>query len=89
VSATPTVRHFAAGDAFIEGPRLALRAFGGEARLDVHIGGMDEIAKRCGVRLAARVHWHVPHALAVARQQTSGIFEQCAVKEADVDMTLE
>ena len=60
--------------------------FGTKARSNIHIRGVDQVAQRCGVDLATRMQFHVPHAFARALQQARGVVERCTVEEADVDM---
>ena len=60
-----------------------------EAHLDIQVRGVDQIAKRPGVELAARVQFHMPHAFAASLQEARGVLEHCAVEEPDVDMSLE
>src|SRR5688572_14910574 len=56
-----------------------------------HIGarGIDQMAKRCFIQLAAGFYIHMPHAFATSLQQTSGILERRAAEETDVDVTPE
>ena len=54
---------------------LRRSALGTEAGLDIHVGGVDQVAEGGGVRLAARLQFHVPHAFAAALQQASGVLE--------------
>jgi len=60
-----------------------------EAHLYIQVGGSDETTKSCGVELATRVQFHVPHAFAISLQQAGGVLERCAVEETDVDVTFE
>jgi|SRR5579859_159225 len=63
--------------------------FAAEPRLDIPIGRVDEVAESRRIGLRSRLQFHMPHALAASRQQAGGIFEPCAVEEADIDMALE
>jgi hypothetical protein len=65
------------------------RRFAVEARPDIQIGGIDQVAQSCGVEFGARLQFHVPHAFATSLQQAGGILEHCAVEETDVHMALE
>src|SRR4026209_338957 len=60
-----------------------------EARLDIRIGSVDQVAKACSVEVRAGLQFYVPHALAASFQEAGGIFEQCPVEKANVDVVLE
>src|SRR4029453_1984927 len=53
------------------------RPLAAEASPDIHVGGIDQVAKSCDVALAARPQFDMPHAFAAALQQTRGIIQAC------------
>src|SRR5271154_4005093 len=65
------------------------RPIGAEAYLNVQVGGIDQIAKRYCVALAAGAQFHVPRAFATSLQQSGWVLEHCAVEEPDIDMSFE
>src|SRR5271156_2434497 len=70
-------------------PPFLRRPIGGEAYLNVQVGGIDQIAKRYCVDLAARDQFHVPHAFATSLQQSGWVLQHCAVEDPDIDMSFE
>jgi len=60
-----------------------------ELPLNVYVGRADEVGKCCCIGFAARIQFHVPHTFATSLQETSGVAEHRAVKEADIDVTFE